>query len=140
MAIYRQLAVRKLSRLSHTLALTAATALFALPLRAVEVEQITLEVENSIGIPAIQAIISSCLGELVLLTGTVHIVTVDGVATYFNWQGMAGRTLDGDVFVGGSGVSTQQSNLTLAEVGAGREGRLVHLQIVDGQLAVTCKA
>jgi hypothetical protein len=84
-------------------------------------------------------VISSCLGELVFLTGTVHIVVKDGVATQFNWQGMTGETLDGDSFVGGSGVATEQSNLTLAEVGAGSESRLVHIQIVDGDLSLTCK-
>jgi len=121
-------------------AIGAAATLMTLPLSAsAAVEHVVLEVEDSLGVPAVQAIISGCLGELVFLTGTVRITLVDGVPTHFNWGGMTGETLDGDRFVGGSGVNVgQQSNLTLVEVDAGPDARQIHLEIVDGTLSVVC--
>ena len=105
-----------------------------------EVTHVTLDVENVLGIPPIQAQISACLGEQVFLTGTVRITMVDGVATHFNWGGMTGETADGDRFVGGSGVSVGiQSNLTLVEVSAGKDSRQVRLQSLQGEpLVVDC--
>jgi len=122
--------------------LMAAVGGFAFPLSSTaDVEHTVLDIEDALGVPAIQAVISACLGEEVLFTGTVRITTVDGVATHFNWSNMRGETLDGDVFVGGSGVNTgTQSNLTLTEIGSGSQNRLIHLQIVDGVASVVCHA
>ena len=111
----------------------------SLQANSAEVTHVTLDIADTLGIPAIQAQISACLGELVFFTGTVRITLTDGVATHFNWGPMIGETLDGDLFMAGSGVTVgKQSNLTLVEVGAGNESRQFHLQIVQGEVSVVC--
>ena len=105
---------------------------------AVEVEHIVLEIEDVIGIPAIQALIAGCVGEEVLFTGTVRTTLKDGEITQITWGGVKGQTLDGDVFNGGSAVATgKQSILTLTEVGGDRQFRL---HFVGGELlALECR-
>jgi len=122
------------------LSLLCAIAVMALPSNAsAKVEHVVLDVEDTFGIPAVQALIIACLLEPVSFTGTVRITLVDGVPTHFNWSAVTGMTADGDLFVGGSGVAVgKQSNLTLAEVGAGADARQLHLQIVDGEISVVC--
>ena len=127
------------TRTLGAIALAAAGGTFALPLEAVEVERVTLNIQDSLGIPAIQAIIAACTGEEIFFTGTVQLILVDGVAAHVNWQGMTGKTADGDLFVATSSANLpRQSNVTLAEVGAGADARQVHIQTVNGALAVTC--
>lgn len=120
--------------------LMAATAVLASASQAADVEHQTLEIEDVLGIPAIQAQIVACLGEEVYFTGTVRITTKDGVATHINWGGMTGETADGDRFMGGSAVNVgQQSSQTLTEVGAGKDRRQFHIHTVKDVVLVTCK-
>ena len=104
-----------------------------------EVTQITMEVEETLGVPAVQAEIVACIGEPVFFTGTVRITLVDGVVTHSRWGPMTGTTADGDQFIAASGFTLgRQSNLTLVEVGAGKDNRQFRLQIVQGEATVTC--
>ena len=112
---------------------------FSLTANSAEVTHVTLEVDQVLGIPAVQGMIVSCIGEEVFFTGTVRMTLKDNTATHFNWAGVTGETLDGDLFVGGSGVNVGKlANLTLVEVGAGNENRQFHVQIVDGEAYVLC--
>jgi hypothetical protein len=105
-----------------------------------EVTHETLDVNNVLGLPAIQALIVGCVGEQVYFTGTVRITLVDGIARQYVWGPMVGQTADGDLFAAASAVTVdKQSNLTLAELGAGPDGRQFRLRIAsDGTVRVDC--